>query len=89
MVWGTDSGKIDKERLDPLGLTCYGGGSGKQFLGEKKNNGGMTYHVYNEDKSFDFEVSADDFKNIDKVYKAWKTKYRKDKIKKIENGFKS
>jgi len=86
MVWGTDGGKIDKERLDPLGLTCWGGDSGKLFWGKKdKNAGGLTYHVFNEDKSFDFEVSSKDFNNIDKIYKEWKLKNRKDKLKKLNN----
>ena len=64
VVWGvTDINnrgcKIDKERLEPLGLICWGGSS--------KNND-ISYHVYNQDKSFDVNVSYNDFKKIDKTY---------------------
>lgn len=88
MVWGTGGGKIDKDRLDPLGLSCWGGGSGKPFWGKKKNNVGMTYNVFNNDRSFDFEVYWEDFQNIDKVYKEWFKNNRKEKLIKIENGLK-
>ena len=89
MIWYTDGSKIDNERLEPLGLTCCGGGGGgsdKQLLGERKYFGELTFHVFNKDRSFDFEVSFEKFKNIDKIYKEWIKSNRKYKLIKLDNG---
>ena len=76
MIWGVDRGKVSEEKLSPLGLSCYGGSS---------NDKGMTYHVYNEDKSFDLELSQKDYENIEKFYKKFKNDLRKNKLKKLND----
>jgi len=74
MVWCVDNGTVNEERLKPLGLICYGGGS---------NSKGETYHVFNEDKSFDVEVNKKDFEIIHKIYHNFK---RKEKLLKINKS---
>lgn len=77
MRWCVEYGTVSEEKLEPLGLICYGGGY---------NKNGTTYHVFNEDKSFDVEVNQKDFDNIDKIYHQFKTKDRKEKLEKINKN---
>ena len=76
MTWGVEGGKIDDKRLSRFGLICYGGSSNKK---------GMTWHVYNEDKSFDMELNQNDFLNIEEVYKKFKNDLRKQKLQNIND----
>jgi len=78
-MWGVD-GSID-DHIRDMGLHCYGGNI--------HPNGGLSYHVYNDDKSFDAYLSTEEWLDIRNIYKQWKTNYRKNKIIKIENGRKS
>lgn len=75
MVWGADC-SID-EHIRSYGLYCFGGGIHK--------DGGLSYHVYNEDKSFDVYLSEDEWKNVIHIYKKWKYKNRKEKLKTLKN----
>lgn len=72
-IWGVEGGSLD-DHIRHLGLRCYG---------ENSSNEGFTYHVYNEDKSFDIQLSAKEWKNVENIYKEWKIKNRKDKLEKI------
>jgi hypothetical protein len=75
-IWGvTGEGKscqVDEKRLNPLGLTCWGGSS--------SNSGAMTWHVYNADKSFDVYLEKEDFDNVDRIYNQFLRKYKLEKI---------
>lgn len=78
MVWGTDGGKIEKERLDKLGLYCYGGGSKK---------GEVSYYVYScKDKNLELELTQKEFNNIEEYFIIYT---RRKKLKKLKNEISS
>ena len=72
-TWGVEGGGVDEKRLDPLGLTCYGGSS---------NGKGFTYHVF-DNKDFDVHLSKKDFDRVDKIYNLHLRKYKLKKINKL------
>lgn len=79
-MWGVEggNGKVEEKLLSPLGLTSYGGGS---------KNGEMSYSVFNDDKSFNVELTREELKDIKNIYYKFKQDLRKEKIKIInENG---
>ena len=75
-IWGVE-GSID-DHIRHLGLRCYGGNSSNKY--------GMTYHVFNEDKSFDVQLTMEQWKDVENIYKEWKIKNRKDKLIRIEKS---
>lgn len=78
MVWGTDSGKIQEERLNRLGLYCYGGGS---------KEGQMSYRIYSDnDKKFKLELTQKEFDNIEEYFKIYTRSRKLNKIKLKING---
>jgi len=94
-IWGTEGGNISKEKLEPLGLVCNGGGSFP--------NGGMSYHITNTigDIKIDIYITSKEFDNISnymcekqndfmktynkKTFLKYVTKLRRKKLKKL-NG---
>ena len=55
---GGVAGKINKEILEPLGLTCYGGGT---------KDGKMSYIVYHKNGQC-YELTSDEFNNIEQYF---------------------
>jgi len=75
-MWGvTDingkSCEVDEKRLKPLGLVCWGGGS---------KNGGTSYYVCNNDKSFSQHLDEKEFKNVEKIYSKFLRKHKLNKL---------
>jgi len=63
----------DYDRLSPLGLTCTGG--------YMRTDIGMTYFVSNKSKTIDVELTAEEFKNLEKTFPSL---FRKEKLKRLE-----
>jgi hypothetical protein len=77
MVWGTE-GYVQEERLNKLGLYCYGGGS---------KDGQMSYYVYSHsDITFRLELSQKEFDKIEEHFKIY---IRCRKLKKLKNEISS